>query len=175
MKLALAATAALVLAVCALALPGRASATTTVTRLGTLQSNVAARINRVRAYHGVRRLRVIRSLASASSGHDRVMALHGYFSHNWYTGVSFGTWIRWYYPGPGYTSWSAGENLYWTTRIPTARRVVRAWMNSGGHRANVLGRWRHLGVAVFRVKNPPGIFRSYSAITIVTADFGRRS
>jgi uncharacterized protein YkwD len=48
-------------------------------------------------------------------------------------------------------------------------------MQSTGHRANLLGRWRHLGVAVFRVKDPPGIFSSYRAITIVTADFGRRS
>ena len=48
-------------------------------------------------------------------------------------------------------------------------------MNSAGHRANLLGRWRHLGVSVYRVRNPIGVFRAYSAVTIVTVEFGRRS
>ena len=54
------------------------------------------------------------------------------------------------------------------------RGVVRAWMRSAGHRANLLGRWRQLGVSVIRVANPTGVYRPFGRVTIVTAEFGSR-
>ena len=37
---------------------------------------------------------------------------------------------------------------------PTPRSVVRAWMHSSGHRANILTRtFRHIGVGVIRAGN----------------------
>ena len=49
------------------------------------------------------------------------------------------------------------------------------WMNSAGHRANILGRWRHIGVAFVHVTAPGGYFGDYEEVTIAVADFGRRS
>jgi uncharacterized protein YkwD len=174
MRAALAAALAAALVVLALTLPGRASATSRLTRVGGLRVNVITLINHTRASHGLRRLHVRRRLSWAAGAHTRAMARHGYFAHGWYTGAGFGTWMRWYYPGPGFRSWSAGENLFWRTRSPSARTIVRAWMNSPAHRANLLGHWRHIGLSVIRVRHAPGLFRWFSSVTIVTADFGRR-
>jgi uncharacterized protein YkwD len=48
-------------------------------------------------------------------------------------------------------------------------------MNSPGHRANILGAWKRVGVAIIRVSSPGGFYRSHSQVTIVVADFGRRT
>ena len=48
-------------------------------------------------------------------------------------------------------------------------------MNSAGHRANLLGKWRYVGVAVVHVTAPSGFYRSYSDVTVVAAEFGKRS
>jgi uncharacterized protein YkwD len=43
---------------------------------------------------------------------------------------------------------TVGENLAWVTLGSTPRQVLRAWMQSPGHRANLLDtRFRHTGVA----------------------------
>ncbi len=47
-------------------------------------------------------------------------------------------------------SWLVGENLAWgETSRSSPRSIVRAWMHSHGHRANVLNpRFRELGAGV---------------------------
>jgi hypothetical protein len=35
--------------------------------------------------------------------------------------------------------------------------------------------WRNVGVAAVAVRNPGGYFRSWDDVTIVVAEFGRRS
>ncbi len=140
-----------------------------------LEAAVVKRINAIRANRGLPRLRVIPRLTNAATSHTAVMATYGYSAHDWWNGAPMSTWIRWFYPGPGFTSWGASENLYWSSWRPRARGVVRWWMNSPTHRANVLGRWRHIGASAVRVRNPTGTFRRYSAVTIVAVEFGRRS
>jgi uncharacterized protein YkwD len=104
------------------------------------------------------------------------MARHGYFAHRWSNGDSFGMWIRRFWPGPGYRSWSAGENLYWEGPSTTARRIVRAWMHSPGHRRNLLsGDWRRVGVGAVKVTNPIGAYAGVPTAFIVAAEYGRRS
>jgi uncharacterized protein YkwD len=110
------------------------------------------------------------------------MASAAYFRHELFTPsrdpdwTTFGRWIRWYYPGPGYTSWSAGENLAWGAPDLTARGTVRRWLESPSHRANLLAPgWRHLGVAAVHVTAPAGYYGDWDEVTIVVADFGRRS
>jgi uncharacterized protein YkwD len=49
------------------------------------------------------------------------------------------------------------------------------WLNSPGHRANLLGAWSYVGVGIVHVVSPGGYFSPYSEVTIVTADFGHRS
>lgn len=141
----------------------------------TLEAAVVNRINTIRANRGLPRLRVIPRLTNAATSHTAVMAKYGYCDHDWWNGTPMRTWIRWFYPGPGFSSWAAGENLYSSSWHPSARRVVRWWMNSPPHRANILGRWRHIGASAVRVRRPAGAFSKYAAITIVAVEFGRRS
>ncbi|HYY76384.1 MAG TPA: CAP domain-containing protein [Gaiellaceae bacterium] len=146
-----------------------------------LESAVVKRINAVRRSHGLRRLRLEPRLTKAADRHAVSMGRSGYFSHDLFTPRRsprwslFGRWIRWFYPGPGHRSWSAGENLAWGAPRITARQTVRAWLRSPGHRANLLKRsWRNVGVAAVVVRDPRRYFRAWDDVTIVAAEFGRR-
>ena len=158
----------------ALASP-RAASSVTVSDSRALERAVVKRINSVRAHHRLGRLRVVDRLKDAATSHTRVMARYGYCDHDWSDGTPMIEWIRWFYPGPGYSSWAAAENLYASTWRPTARRVVRWWMHSPSHRANILGRWREIGASAVRVRNPTGTFSRYAGVSIVAVEFGRRS
>lgn len=154
----------------------------TVTEANGLESRLASRINVLRKNHGLRALRIVPRLAKASDRHARSMAAAAYFRHELFTPsrdpnwTSFGTWIRWYYPGPGYTSWGAGENLAWGAPAISARQTINRWMASPGHRANLLEpRWRNVGLSAVHVTAPAGYFGECSEVTIVVAEFGRRS
>jgi uncharacterized protein YkwD len=147
-----------------------------VTAENDLEYAVTARINRIRASKGLRKLVVRSALKTAATRHVTNMARNGYFSHSWSNGTPFGTWIAWYWPGRGYRSWSAGENLYWRPVHATARQVVNAWMNSSGHRATILrSSWRAIGVGSVYAVDPIGVYRIVSSATTVAAEFGRRS
>lgn len=50
-----------------------------------------------------------------------------------------------------HTSAPVAENI--AMGQDTSKEAVRAWMNSSGHRANILGRYRRIGVAAFRGRN----------------------
>jgi uncharacterized protein YkwD len=159
-----------------------AAAATTVRPRDALETPLIERINEVRAAHGLRPLRGSSLLMKAATRHANSMGGSGYFRHELYTPqrsttwTSFGTWIRWYWPGPGYTSWSAGENLAWGAPDITAGQTVRRWMDSAPHRANLLTPgWRRIGVAAVHVYGPFGYFGNWSEVTIVVAEFGRRS
>jgi uncharacterized protein YkwD len=169
--------ATIVAASALLALSGVAGAATVQPR-NTIEPTLVDRINDVRAAHGLRALRVSSQLTDAATRHANSMGYKGYFRHElkrrgtWY---AFGTWIRWYWPGPGYTSWGAGENLAWGAPSLGARQTVTMWMNSAPHRANLLGSWRYVGVAMVHVTLPAGYYRDYPEVTIAAAEFGRRS
>jgi uncharacterized protein YkwD len=74
----------------------------------------------------------------------------GYFSHVSKSGRTATTRIRSAGYGSGDTGWQVGENIAWgsgTFSTPTA--VVQSWMNSPGHRANILRRaYREAGLAI---------------------------
>jgi len=162
----------------ALVVAAPAGATTVVQHNGA-ENRLVQRINHVRQNHGLKPLHVVTRLTHSATRHSNSMANVGYFRHElrhngeW---KSFGTWIRWYWPGPGYTSWSAGENLAWGAPGLGVRKTVSLWMHSPGHRANLLNKdWNKIGVSIAHVTDPVGYYKDYSEATIVTADFGRRS
>ena len=158
------------------AAPAPAAAATEVTAAKRLEAAVIKRMNAVRATHGRVPLRAATRLNRAGRQHVVNMARNGYFAHRWSNGDPFGRWIRRYWPGPGYRSWSAGENLYWEGPSTTARRVVRAWMLSPGHRANLLSRdWRRVGVGAVRASDPTGTYSGVPTAVIVAAEYGFRS
>lgn len=59
----------------------------------------------------------------------------------------------------GARRWIVGENLAWGTEDwSTPRRIVRAWMASRGHRANILqARYREVGLAALAAAPLPGV------------------
>ena len=108
------------LACAALARPATAESVS-ISDARTLERAVVHRINDIRANHGLRRLRVNDRLKKAATAHTTVMAWHGYCDHDWWDGTPISTWIRWFWPGPGYDSWGAAENLFAHSRPPRAR------------------------------------------------------
>ncbi|MWA03694.1 CAP domain-containing protein [Actinomadura sp. LD22] len=94
-------------------------------------SAVVALTNAERAKAGCRPLRADPRLAAAARAHSADMAAHGYFDHDSLDGDS--PWIRMLdagYPSPG------AENI--AKGYATAAAVVDGWMDSPGHRANIL-------------------------------------
>jgi uncharacterized protein YkwD len=115
-------------------------ADSTPAQLGSKASRVTlCLLNRERAAHGVRALRADGKLARAARGHARDMVAQRYFSHDSRNGASFSTRIK----RSGWTrarrSYTMGENIGWGGgSLSTPRAMVQAWMNSSGHRANIL-------------------------------------
>ncbi len=64
-----------------------------------------------------------------------------------------------------------GENLAWGVgRRAYAWNVVRSWMASPGHRANLLrARWNRIGIGALK-----GNFQGHRGATVITADFAGR-
>jgi uncharacterized protein YkwD len=87
--------------------------------------------NTERSNAGCDALRPDARLAEAAGAHSADMAVRDYFSHTTPEGLSFVDRVRAAgYPSPG------GENIAWGQRNPAA--VVEDWMNSPGHRRNIL-------------------------------------
>ena len=92
---------------------------------------VVALANEARAQAGCGPLRVDARITAAAQAHSDDMAANGYFSHDSLDGRSFADRLRAAgYPSPG------GENIAQGQR--SAQSVHQAWMNSSGHRANIL-------------------------------------
>jgi uncharacterized protein YkwD len=127
--------------------------------------------NQVRARHGLPSLRENARLRRAALGHSKEMVSEGYFEHTTPDGTTMVDRIlRSRYAGPN-DGWAFGENLAWGTgALATARGAVEAWMDSAGHRANILRRtYRELGVGIVL-----GVPVSDAAGATYTVDFGVR-
>jgi uncharacterized protein YkwD len=143
-------------------------------RLATLESQLLGQINLTRARRGLRTLRLSTRLSAAANQHSVSMAEKGYFSHNSANGGSFFKRIAYFYSYKGYSNWSAGENLLWSSPDVSPVGALRMWMNSPEHRANLLDRnWREIGLSAVHEANAPGVYAG-DEVTIVTADFGFR-
>jgi uncharacterized protein YkwD len=131
----------------------------------------ACLINRQRAAHGLRPLRINGPLSRAARGHSRDMVARGYFSH--YTPQGESPFARMLHDGYAAKrrACAMGENIAAATGpFSTPASIVRMWMNSSGHRANILDpAYRDTGVGV--AYGYPGS-RRYRGATY-TQDFGR--
>jgi uncharacterized protein YkwD len=129
-------------------------------------------LNAERSRRGLPRLRLNEKLSTAADRHSRDMVARNFFSHDSPSGASFVDRVR----RTGYLrsarSWSLGENLAWGSGgRGTPEQIVRAWMNSPGHRANVLtGRYREVGIGV--AEGAP--VRAGGVAATYTTDFGFR-
>ena len=135
-----------------------------------LRAATVCLVNVERRKHGRAKLRANSGLALAGQRHARDMVRKRYFAHNSRAGRDFKERIV----RTGYTRGSAailGENLAWGSHnLATPRAIVRSWMNSPGHRANILQpKFRHIGIGI--VRSAPS--RVNNAATYA-AEFGRR-
>jgi uncharacterized protein YkwD len=110
----------------AVASPAQAATTTTQ-----MQSDIVYWTNQWRVKVGCGKLRPDAKLARAGRDHSAWMARTGTFSHVGVSGSSFVTRAR----TAGYTS-AMSENIAWGYR--TGAEVVYRWMQSPGHRANIV-------------------------------------
>ncbi|WP_309114023.1 CAP domain-containing protein [Saccharothrix sp.] len=88
-------------------------------------------VNEARAAAGCPALKVDERIVKTAQAHSTDMATRNYFSHDTPEGVDFAERMRAAgYPNPG------GENIAQGYRTPEA--VMKGWMNSEGHRRNIL-------------------------------------
>lgn len=127
--------------------------------------------NQIRAEKGLPTLRHAARLRRAAVGHSRDMVVDGYFEHTTPEGRTMVDRIlraRYVREDQG---WLLGENLAWGTgSLSTPRGAVQSWMDSPGHRDNMLKRgYRDIGVGVVL-----GVPVSDAAGATYTVDFGVR-
>ncbi|MBA3427464.1 MAG: CAP domain-containing protein [Actinobacteria bacterium] len=147
--------------------PERSSAVAQLERL------VLVELNSVRRTNGLSPLRASAPLSAAAQNHSRAMGRFGFFAHESRDGSPFHERVRQFY-GPKNGRWSVGENLLWATAGIAAKKAVELWMQSPGHRENILTpRWREIGLAAVSVAGAPGVFGGRDVV-IVTTDFGVR-
>ncbi|MCB5166629.1 CAP domain-containing protein [Streptomyces bambusae] len=106
--------------------------------------------NAERRRAGCAPLRADKRLMKAAQAHADDMARRNYYSHTSPEGRSAGD--RMTKAGYRWSSW--GENIYKSPRTPA--RAMAGWMDSPGHRANILNcRYKDIGVGVNLKGNGP--------------------
>lgn len=104
---------------------------------------LVAEMNSYRAQAGLQPLRLNARLNDAATDRIRHMYSKRYFDHVAPDGTQPFVWARRH----DYRYATIGENL--AAGYPSAQRVVAGWMNSPGHRANILGRsFEDVGLAI---------------------------
>ena len=95
--------------------------------------------NQARAAAGLAPLVLDSKLSQSAQKHTQWMWQHNVLTHD-ENGVPFTQRLN----DVGYSWWAAGENIAQGYRTPTA--VFTGWMNSPGHRANIMsGRFQQVG------------------------------
>lgn len=106
-------------------------------------ANVLALMNEYRAERGLAPLREDARLTKAAEDRMRHMEELGYWSHESPDGLLPFAWLA----DHDYAYATAGENL--ANGFETARLLVQAWMESPGHRENILAeKYQDVGVAI---------------------------
>ena len=122
----------------------------TADNLAQVRAAVLCLHNQTRAAKGLPLLRENTKLDKAALGHSDDMVDEGYFDHTTPGGTSFVDRIL----SAGYVKrdagWTLGENLAWGTGdLSTPDGVMTSWMNSPGHKANILKRvYREVGIGI---------------------------
>jgi uncharacterized protein YkwD len=107
------------------------------------RASVVAAMNEYRAEHHLPPLREDVRLDAAAGDRMRDMEDQAYWAHESPDGRSPFTWLE---PN-GYTFHYAGENL--ATGFDTTELLVEGWMESRGHRANILSpHFEDCGIAI---------------------------
>ena len=110
-------------------------------------------------------------LQRAAQNHNSYMQNHRCFSHQCSGEASLtGRLQRVGWLGGGLSAWAYGENIAWGSgHAGTPRNIIHQWMNSSGHRANILSnRYDEIGIGYSK-----GTVTNKSANgAVMTTDFG---
>lgn len=100
-------------------------------------------VNQERGKAGVSALTTTTNLSSAAA--TRAQEIVGSFSHTRPSGAAFNTVLN----ESGISYSGAGENIAWGQTTP--QQVMESWMNSSGHKANILnGSFTKIGVGFYK-------------------------
>ena len=107
-------------------------------------------LNTERTARDLEPLRQNRALRGVATRYARSMARLDFFDHVSPLGTTFVERIKRSSYLDDANGYSLGENLAWGGGVlATPERIVRGWMQSPGHRANILnGGFRHIGIGV---------------------------
>ena len=107
-------------------------------------------LNGERADAGLPPLKLNAKLSAAARAHAADLVTGQYFSHTGRDGSTIRTRLdaAGYLPRTG--GWAIGENLAWGTgALATPGSIMRAWMNSPGHKENILNpEYREIGIGI---------------------------
>ena len=116
--------------------------TTTVPADSTVASAVVALLNTERASRGLAPYAAHSQVIAAAQVHSDDMAGRNRMDHTGSDGSTAGDRLE----APGFQWGAYGENV--AAGQPTAQQVVTSWMNSSGHRPQMLGNYEYVGVGV---------------------------
>jgi uncharacterized protein YkwD len=143
--------------------PGVAPAAAT---LGVIGEATLCLLNGERADHGLAPLRPNAKLAAAATAYARDLVDGSYFSHTGRDGSQLAERIKRSGYLPRNSAWALGENLAWGTGgLATPGSIMQAWMNSPGHRENILNpHYREIGIGVVtgNPARPDGLGATYA-------------
>ena len=152
---------------------GVACASTTATpsrsNMNAMAAAILCLLNGERAQAGLGPLHMNAALTKASKGMAKLMVKKRFFAHETPSGRTLLDRVK----PTGYVrgSWQLGENLAWGNGgLDTPRAIVNSWMNSKGHKANILhGAFKDIGIGITLGPPDPSVSGGATYVT----DFGR--
>jgi uncharacterized protein YkwD len=132
-----------------------------------VQTATLCLLNGQRHAHGLKALRENDRLERASVRYAEDMARRNFFEHgDFLRRIKAVNYLN------GARSWTVGENIAWGTgKYSTPAGIVKMWMNSSGHRHNILSSsFREIGVGIARGAPVAGTSGGGTYVT----DFGTR-
>ncbi|MEY2443389.1 MAG: hypothetical protein QOJ46_2815 [bacterium] len=141
----------------------------------TLRSATLCLVNAERTARGLVPLSSNAQLGKAAQNYSQAMVRERFFDHVSPNGSTLLSRVR---RGTAYLRgarrYALGENIAWGSgEYASPQETVKGWMESPGHRANILNRrFRHIGVGI--AQGAPEDAQGMPAATYTT-DFGQRS
>lgn len=116
-----------------------------------MEAQVRQQINAIRQQQGLTELRNNEKLAEVARNYSRRMAEQNFFAHVGPQGDTLSDRVK----AAGIFYFLVGENLFTSTNIlDPVPAAVEGWMNSPGHRENILrSEFRETGIGVWREGN----------------------